>query len=190
MNKTETAAMELILKAEKAQAKAQQELSLSLLMAGQIDEVSLLFATESQLDLFIKAAKKLGMENFNSVTDTLERQDEGGCFGVRFEFLRWPGSDWRIEAMCVAGSVASTDLSIAPLHSAALERNGWEPVVVHASFKVGTEGEYVGVAAVMAQQFDNVGGMRAEYRNTYGRFSYFGDGTSYYFKPRVNLRDA
>lgn len=181
--------MELILKAERAQAQAQQELHLSLMMPGGIDEVSLLFATDAQLTQFVSAAVKLGMEHFNGVLDTLERQDEEGVFGVRFEFLRWPGSDWRIEAMCVAGSVASTDLSIAPLHSAALEEMGFEPVVIHASFKVGDEGEYESARDALDNRFRAVGGMRAEYQNTYGRFSYFGDGTSYYFKPRVNLRD-
>lgn len=189
MNESQTATMGLIMKAERAHRKAQQEISLSLLLDVTIDEVSLLFATQEQLDNFVKVATKLGMEHFNGVSDTLDRLDDGGCFGVRFEFLRWPESDWRIEAMCIAGSVEGTDLSIAPLHSAALDKAGSAPVLIHASFKLPTLDVYEAYRDRMDRMFAAVGGRRAEYRNTYGQFSYFGGGTSWYYKPRVNLRD-
>ena len=176
----------LIRRVEREQRRAQQCLSLDILMRGDVDEVSLLFASEEDLDQFVAEASAHGFDHFNSVADTLVRQDaeEPQQFDVRFEFLKRPEDSWRIEAMAV-----TSDLAAAPLHSAALAEHG-TPATIHASFKVKTRGEYEAVRDILAIQFGNSGGMRGEYQNTYGRFAYFGSGAVPYLKPRVNLRDA
>lgn len=147
-----------------------------------IDEVAVVFSTQSELNDFRTAAVAQGLENFNSVPmDTMVRQDEPGEFLVRFEFLRLPGiADFRIEAMCVLGGVA-------PLHYRHLAQHGTGSVV-HASFK---PADYAGAKSLMADDYE----MQAEYRNSYGVFSYWRthDENSQwepYYKPRANLRDA
>lgn len=145
----------------------------------EMDEVSLLFSNETELARFVLSAKtKGGMEHFNSVPrDTMVRQDgTGEQFDVRFEFLRMPEAAWRIEAMCLLGGTA-------PLHSQMLRTEG-EGCVVHASFKCKDEKDYERVKAELGSGLL----LGAEYRNSYGLFSYWGYGP--YWKPRVNLRDS
>lgn len=147
-----------------------------------IDEIALLWENAAELDSFVQwAGSAGGMDWFNSVqTDRMERQDKPGEFDVRFEFLRYPDADWRIEAMCVLGGDA-------PLHSKHLKVVG-NGAIVHASFKVQSEDAYWDSFNWMEEaQFFKV----AEYLNSYGWFSYWDSLDSlHYFKPRVNRQRA
>lgn len=153
-----------------------------------VDEVALLFHSSVALDAFLKAIPG-GVENFNSVPcDVMKRQDQGGSFQVRFEFLRFvdahplrflTDAPWRIEAMCVLEGDA-------PLHRQKIAMSEELPVIVHWSYKLPTLESYQG--AVRAHRLQ--GPMRAEYSNSYGMFSYFGNNGAPYMKPRVNLRDV
>lgn len=149
---------------------------------AEVDEMALLFDYEDSLEEFVHHAGVAGLINFNSVPrDTMVRQDKAQSFVVRFEFLQPMKHPFRIEAM----TVISGD---APLHARRLEqsRNG---CVVHASYKLGTLDEYNAETARLAEDIRVA--KRAEYRNSYGMFSYWRvwEAPGIYLKPRVNLRD-
>lgn len=168
-----------------------------------IDEVSLLFHDRQTLKEFVAWAKGKGeLEHFNSVPKDLmvclwaDWQEEvyseaqapfrhAENFEVRFEFLRIPDTNWRIEAMCVLGGTA-------PLHEAWLETIG-DGCVVHASYKLPSLEAYVAhVPALMGAPLEK----RATYVNSYGRFSYYSHEhlahgfDRWLLKPRVNTRDT
>jgi hypothetical protein len=150
-----------------------------------IDETSLLFATEAGMRSFVRWSVGLGMQNFNSQRDVMQREWElsNQAFSVAFEFLRWPESPWRIECMVVLDGEA-------PIHEAALRRLG-NGCVVHASFKCVDDEAYVDACAVLSKQLRE----EAAYRNSYGQFSYWTDLNRLtkrlpFFKPRLNLRDV
>ncbi len=147
-----------------------------------VDEVALLWANAAELESFRQwAVTVAGMENFNSVAkDTMLRHDRDQWFDVRFEFLRLPDTDWRIEAMCVLDGEA-------PLHQQHLDIMG-NGCVVHVSYKL-PELESYDVAKDFLIEAGCV--PHAEYQNTYGMFSYWlADEGLFYYKQRVNLRDA
>lgn len=145
-----------------------------------VDEVSLLFNDATELDSFVTWARDAaGLEHFNTVQDTMARQDMQGSFEVRFEFLRFKGADWRIEAMCAMEGEY-------PLHSKHLRMFG-NACIVHASFKVADLAAYDEAVEVLLEH--GLGRM-AEYQNSYGIFSYWESlDALHYFKPRCNLRD-
>jgi hypothetical protein len=153
-----------------------------LIIPYKIDEISLLFSTEASLDRFIAWAVEGGVDHFNrTVLDTMVREDtpHNENFDVRFEFLRLPGHDWRIEAMCVLRGKAPLHV----MHSRSLG-NG---CVVHASFKCAGLPEM----ALACERLRGAGLRRAAaYSNAYGAFSYWAGVGHTYLKPRVNLRDA
>lgn len=151
-----------------------------------MDEVALCFHNEEALIEFVEHAKRLGLEHFNSVPyDTMKRQDKlGEEFGVRFEFLRHPEREWRIEAMAVIDGEA-------PLHKEALDKYG-APCIVHLSYKCEDLDAY---QMEVRRMFNDRGATKvAEYSNSYGMFSYWrphGQQSMLpYWKPRVNLRDV
>lgn len=156
--------------------------SLDLGESYRIDEVALLLENEAELEAFVRWARDVaGMDHFDSVpVDRMERQDNVSAFDVRFEFLRLPETDWRIEAMCVLDGDA-------PLHRKQLQLLG-NCSVVHASFKVADEDAYWDSFDWLAE----AGFVKmAEYANTYGWFSYWEHLEAlFYIKPRVNRRDA
>lgn len=146
-----------------------------------VDEVALLWSDAKELDSFVQWALTVGgMENFFSVPhDVMVRQDREEGFNVRFEFLRIPGADWRIEAMCVLDGEA-------PLHQQHLDIMG-NGCIVHVSYKLSEMESYL-----VAKDYLIEAGcvQHAEYQNTYGMFSYWlADEGLFYYKPRVNLRD-
>jgi hypothetical protein len=170
--------------AERIAMASEKARSFDLMLPWRIDEVSLLFGEQRQLDQFTHQAVASGMSHFNSVKrDRMTRMDPGHdpvgvdpeAFDVRFEFFKWPDCEWRIEAMVVLDGTA-------PLHEQHLEKYG-DGCVVHASFKCPDRQSYESVWSRSEMEFF------AEYRNSYGIFSYWVGG-DYYFKPRVNLRDA
>lgn len=169
-------------RARYVQRDAQKIIDLDLMIGYTIDEVSVLCGTPQLLDKFVGWAIDIGYEHFNSVPlDVMRRQDQllrKQKFEVRFEFLRIPGENWRIEAMCIPKGSA-------PLHSQHQKSHG-DPSVVHASFKCINVEDYQRVKT-MFRGFNTMP-YGAEYRNSYGVFSYWQIG-SYYMKPRVNLRD-
>lgn len=162
---------------------AQLSLDMELFIKATADETSLLFADADELKQFVRWAEQNGMEHFNRVeSDRMVRVDRNATegFDVRFEFLRWPDQPWRIEAMCVLDGQA-------PLHEAHLETHG-SAKPVHVSFKCDTLPAYNNMKRTMADDGVEQIPFHAEYRNSYGLFSYWGVG-NFYLKPRVNLRD-
>lgn len=181
----------MVAAADRAQSRAQFEMDTILMLPGTIDEAALLFASEHDLDDFLVwATTDARLEHFNSVPKDTMVQLYGNSlagianqrgpdfdFDVRFEFLRIAGAKWRIEAMCVLGGTA-------PLHEKYLTRNG-SGSVVHVSYKMPAPSQYDREKERLWEVME----MQAEYRNSYGTFSYWGDGSLPYLKPRVNTRD-
>lgn len=168
------------LKAERT-VRWSRDMLASMKVPGKVDEVSLLWSDAAELDSFVHwAVTSGGFENFFTVhQDTMLRQDRDEWFDVRFEFLRIPGMDWRIEAMSVLDGEA-------PLHEQHLHIMG-NGCVVHASFK---EADLAAYDAAKDRLIEGGCVPHAEYQNTYGMFSYWlADEGLFYFKPRVNLRD-
>lgn len=166
---------ELLGRATSIQRHMDYEADVQLGLRVQVDEVAILFKDSAVLSDFVAWCVREGVDNFNSVErDTMRRQDTDGQFDVRFEFLRIPGMDWRIEAMCVLDGMA-------PLHDSQADGS-----IIHASYKLEDAWAYAN------HQTKLNGGLikrQAEYVNSYGRFSYWGPGAPY-LKPRVNLRDV
>lgn len=188
---TPTDISQLVYVAQDAQQVAQAELNIDYGIQRQVDEVSLLFQWGHELDRFVNAAKYLGLEHFNSVpSDTMIRTGVSEGFIVRFEFLRIPKVDWRIEAMQIIAGLA-------PLHRERLRKSG-AGCVVHASFKCEDVQDYADAKAQLRQRrvhFETRLESAAEYSNSYGIFSYWQSERGSllqrpYFKPRVNLRDT
>lgn len=166
-------------------------------MALSIDEMAILLPTEKALDAMLET-----WQPFNSVPeDKMVRldTDHEEAFVVRFEFLKVSGVFGRIEAMTVLEGEA-------PLHAKALEETNGAPTLIHASFKTAWAGNelarrrtYDQAKRRLTVARDRIAGsdgppsvtMAAEYRNSYGQFSYWKvDGIpDLYLKPRVNLRD-
>jgi hypothetical protein len=153
---------------------------------GAVDEVALLFSSSDELHRFIAYAVDVAdADYFNSVPrDTMRRMDHPSTFEVQFAFLRLPERPWRIEAMTVLEGDA-------PLHRSALNMMG-EGCVVHLSYKCADLDRYQHEVRNLMNHEDR---MMAEYRNSYGMFSYWQTQRrtpSLYplLKPRVNLRDT
>lgn len=154
------------------------------------DEAAIVFAHEEGLDEFVQLCLDIGVDNFNSVTDTMQMVDDHGLikqgmesFRVRFEFLgagdTEQGNQFRIEAMCALTEGA-------PVHEEHIARRG-APTLVHVSYKAPDLYAY---EAHLRKLHKDGAALRACYRNTYGQFRYYGEAhRGYYVKPRVNLRD-
>src|SRR5678815_1115834 len=170
---------ESLARAAEGQRVMQYQFDTQLILPYNIDEVSLLFRTEDRLMEFCQWAEVQGVERFNTALDRMDRQDAMENFQVHFEFMRLPGADWRIEAMCYGGGPA-------PLHEQQLKNRG-DGCVMHASFKAEDE-------AALTKAHDNLLAAhlapQALYRNSYGAFSYWGPWMGIWIKPRVNLRDS
>lgn len=172
---------------KRAHVVAQWQCDTELFLGVDVDEISLLFQSEAQLDSFVQwAVESKGLTNFNSVKDGCRsvQVTNGGNqhnYRVRFEFLSMPGVDWRIEAMCILSGDA-------PLHRIHLSRYGVSPI--HASFKLKTLEGYTDMCKHLATYGPGLVPI-VEYENSYGRYCYFGgdDMDRIYLKPRVNLRD-
>lgn len=160
------------MKAAEAVRKMQFCLDTEVNLKAHADEVSILFKHPDELEHFIVFCRNSGMIYFNSVTDECRRSD-GTKFDVRFEFLRFPATSWRIEAMSVLGGTAG-------LHEPLRNHD-----VPHVSFKCIDYMHYDHVVAVLEGARWP---LQADYVNSYGAFSYFGAYPPY-LKPRVNLRD-
>jgi hypothetical protein len=167
-------------KAVHVQSLVQFRFDTDLVLPYQIDEVSILWRTVTQLYDFASFARESGCDVFNArVHDHMHRLDLKEGFDVSFEFLRIPPHEWRVEAMaCGQGR--------APLHQYQLNKmdNG---CIMHASFKVPDKEAY-------KKAFDELkeAGLvfGAQYHNSYGAFSYWSGLGNVWVKPRVNLRDA
>ena len=147
------------------------------------DEIAICFPTEAVLIQFVEeAVADYGLDHFNSVPhDQMRRMDRlGEGFGVRFEFLRLPGRDWRIECMAVLDGIA-------PLHEKAMRDSDGEPEIIHVSWKVDGLDAYQQLMRDMPTT--TAMSRKAEYHNSYGIFSYWSSNGHIYHKPRVNLRD-
>ena len=166
------------------------------LLKVRIDEIAVVYHTVAQLEEGVRRFELAGTKEFNRTRDEMHCTHsrieglEGTSFDVQFVFLQKPGSVWRIEAMCVLGGDA-------PLHMEILRKSKGEPRVVHASWKHTSERYYNAMKLHMEDATlepsiasDNPPfSMVAQYRNSYGVFSYWPKfGT--YLKPRVNLRDV
>lgn len=168
-----------IRRAVHVQSNTQFRFDTDLLLPYKVDEVSILWRTLNELRDFAKWAADQGVDVFNGhVLDTMFRQDQPGHFRVAFEFMRLPGHEWRIEAMN-AGNGSS------PLHTRMLQQKN-NGAIMHASFKVPDEDAYKEAVERLAAAGLQFG---AQYRNTYGAFSYWSGLGNVWIKPRVNLRD-
>lgn len=165
--------------------RVQFAMDVDMLLPGVLDEVALLFANEESLmDYYGWALRWGGMEPGSisvprdtmemvecGLADELAHKDGTECkFDVRFEFLKIPGALFRFECMTVLEGCA-------PLHQR--RSNG---SVIHVSYK---PTDYDKAKKELAQA-DRP--FMAEYRNSYGKFSYWKYG-NLFLKPRVNLRD-
>lgn len=144
-----------------------------------IDEMSLLFRNQDQLEAVREEAVKIGWEQFNETAEILtctsqDAQQFGRSTTVWFSFWRKKGVPYRIEAMTYTPGLGGL-----PLHDHALLVSGGEPVIIHASFKPADYDTFI---------HSQPGEPTLEYRNDYGKFSYWGRQATY-LKPRVNLRD-
>lgn len=146
-----------------------------------IDEMSLLFAGDAQRGYYEGLLAGSGWELFDHTKDSIVCETPGAYrnedFRVEFKFWRHPDERWRIESMIKLGGHNAS-----PLHDHALAITKGEPAIIHASFKLPTEAQYE--RAITGQRTMPT----LSYRNSYGRFSYFG-WLPPYIKPRVNLRD-
>lgn len=157
-----------------------------LFLPHRIDEISLLFKHQGQLERYAEWLVAKGGEHFNArVLDRMFREKQQAetaemWFDVQFEFMHLPGHQtWRIEAMTVTDGHA-------PLHEHALAGSGG-PCVFHASFKAdGPEAYAVAERQLAKARLRRLYG----YRNAYGRFSYWQGLRNVYVKPRINTRDA
>lgn len=151
---------------------------------AEVDEIALYFGTTDQLDEFVRRAERFAPQ-FNMVLrDTMMRQDTQEQFEVQFRFLQPIGLPFRLECMAIWEGTA-------PLHRARLAAAG-SPCVIHASYKVADEEQYDREKRRMSGDRPLMK-FAAEYRNSYGVFSYWRDTTlkmtGCYLKPRANLRD-
>lgn len=179
----------MVERAEHAQLVTEHRMNTELLMPCHIDETSLLFAKPAELNEFVLWASVNGWEHFNRVLNDRMKltssgplvrslvgdnlMGQGSEFAVRFEFLRKPDSNWRIEAMCAVGGYA-------PLHEEKLKELG-TGCVVHASYKPAHYDE-------SKEALKECSEFMAEYINSYGVFSYWSFG-SWYVKPRMSFLD-
>lgn len=168
---------------------AQKELDLALNVGMVIDEVAVYFDRTWELDAFLNEAPEYGwiansgesvshdeMYQLFGNSSRGVRNAGGHAFDVRFEFLHKEGVPYRIEAMHVIDGWA-------PLH-----RRMESSDIAHVSGKV-TAGNSTAYAALKCALGSSGLPMMAEYRNSYGLFSYFGERAPH-FKPRCNMRDA
>lgn len=170
---------ESLAEAAEAQRVMQYQFDTQLILPYHIDEVSLLFRTPERLMAFAAWAEAQGVEWFNrNVYDRMVRQDQTQTFDVHFEFMRIPGADWRIEAMCYHGA--------APLHARQLDQRG-NGCVMHASFKAQ---DHAALTVAHDRLLSEHLAPQAAYRNSYGAFSYWGPWMGMWIKPRVNERDS
>lgn len=144
-----------------------------------VDEMSLLFHNQDELEETRQRSAEYGWEEFNCQAEVLTVTTEGSpWFGkstpVWFSFWRHPDVTYRIEAMSYTPGLGGL-----PLHDHALLTSGGEPVIIHASFKPKDYDVFIKTQP---------GRPVLAYRNDYGQFSYWGRQATY-LKPRVNLRD-
>lgn len=184
-----------------------------LKLPGNVDEVSLLFADPDELEAFRQwAITDARMNNFarvsqdvclclgadwwnpedDTVTEVTPPVRPIETFAVRFEFLRLPAAQWRIEAMCILSGSA-------PLHTAWLEMYG-SGCVVHVSYKLPSRDAYEQHTrrGPHVSQWPEQPTLRAQYGNSYGRFAYYQHAyfedsvgrNAWFLKPRINERDG
>lgn len=150
------------------------------LWARPVDEMSILFRSRAEHIGFTEWARARGLV-FNEVT---EKQKDltapGHGFTTNFTFVKKRIWDWRIEAMVVTSGRA-------PLHTQLNLMHG-DFTIAHASWKLkDVEIYHKDKCALEDAGFR----FHKEYRNGYGQFAYFSHPEfPFYFKPRVNLRDA
>ena len=144
-----------------------------------IDEMSLLFHDKTSFEFALEEATTLGWEQFNTSIEVLTCTSHSApqfrkYTHVYFSFWRKDGVPYRIEAMTYTPGNGGL-----PLHDHALLVSEGRPVIIHASFKPRDYDDFIS---------HQPGQPTLEYRNDYGKFSYWGRQATY-LKPRVNLRD-
>jgi hypothetical protein len=153
---------------------------------AQIDEVALLFPQAfSMRDFVFDAVMEDGVDLFNVAYDRVHTLPFETDYNVQYAFLSTT-LGMRVECMALMNGFS-------PLHQAMFSclrmEDGFNPAVVHMSFKCNDIDQYLG--AVMALQEDDNKQVQI-CQSTYGVFSYFnsqGFPHGIYLKPRVNERD-
>lgn len=154
------------------------------LLLRNYDEMSILFETEAELEVFVRDMRERGLWFNESQEQQHITSSNSYAFGTDFQFV-WPYQDapYRIEAMRVTDGYA-------PLHERHLSAHG-SPSTVHASWKLPNMAMYSFEKERLAEEGFQ---FHQEYRNNYGIFSYWSprgtsDAPTLFYKPRVNTRD-
>jgi len=170
--------------AVRAGNSAEQQIALHHNIGGVIiDEVAILFYTQTEAKFFVREVRRFGWELFNEahdeVSDATKAHDNPSAdhYEVAYWFLKHedlPGI--RIEVMCILQGRAT-------LHDQ-VDNGG----VVHASWKCKGVEHYEATVKILR---DLHVPCQRRYRSTYGLFSYWGEAGRFpLFKPRLNLRDG
>jgi hypothetical protein len=170
---------------------AQQQLS-AVGIHGQIDELAVMVFTTAQEYELIEKAVRNGWSVFNSAEDSVETYPIASNYNVHYTFLRHPAKPYRLEVMRQLEGFSPLHITLA---GRAIEAGWNKPIVVHASFKVGSVKEFGEAEAKLLDSGDLI--LSQGCRSTYGVFAYYAPtihaddsfDLQVYLKPRVNLRD-
>lgn len=151
-----------------------------------IDEIALLFPNEAASNHWIMDAILVdGVEHFNASWDRVRTQPFENEYRVRYDFLRFEGYDFRVEAMRLPYE------EVSPLHAPLRQESERHdmPVPVHLSFKCHSEEEFNDVAERLSAHDDFW--LAQACTSDYGVFTYWRHpDCDLYIKPRMNQRDA
>jgi hypothetical protein len=157
-----------------------------------VDEMALLFGTESSAMTFITAlVEQKRYALFNSAKDEVRTAPILSVYNVRYWFVSTPW-DFRLEIMVLGEGYSPVHEG---LRQVAAAHDGYGVCAVHASFKVPDEEKY----AACVHQFQKNGYAALQHcRSSYGQFSYFSQDATFdsdsrerwLLKPRLNTRDA
>lgn len=146
-----------------------------------IDEMALLFTTRSLALAFTRELVKFeGYELFNAASDLVSTSPIHSHYCVDYLFIRTPFS-YRMEIMSVREGFS-------PIHSVYSGMDAKNGYKIHASFKCPDQEAYGNACATLIRDgFE----CAQKCESDYGLFSYFSDRdrTTWFIKPRVNLRD-
>lgn len=178
---------QLFSKAMRTGLKIEHELDVEWGMKVDIDEVAILFPGDSSLQQFAAIIHRdLGWHVFNTAdSGAVTEMGANGSgeplesYEAHYVFMSSQlAPDVRLELMVIRSGFSS-------IHTPLIDKNNFEPAVVHASWKCPSIEAYM---SSLRRLSDKRIPCSREYMSDYGRFSYWGKDAPH-FKPRVNLRD-
>jgi hypothetical protein len=152
-----------------------------------VDEMALYFTNFDALVKLMAKAVRRGWVVFNQDEDQVNTKPIVSDYGVEYWFLRHEDYSYRLELMHIPDGFSPYHQGIREY----LERNYACLALAHASFKVPDEASYArAVVALRSAGYD----LLQHCTSTYGRFSYYANGSEGYkfpiIKPRINIRDG